>query len=81
MEHKNQLRKALTALAHQQYQSCIFFSVSYAPIQFFGSMFKESQNLVYLKVAQAAFVQLSETVFVHLSAQITLRLEFSKEVG
>lgn len=58
---------ASTELAHENYPGCIWYSSVYATIQFLGSGFKEGQSLVYLKVAQAAFVQLSETSFEHVS--------------
>jgi ABC-type transport system involved in Fe-S cluster assembly fused permease/ATPase subunit len=49
-------------------------------IQFFGSVFREGQSLVYLKVAQAAFIQLSETTFVHLH-QLSLDWHLQKKLG
>jgi ATP-binding cassette, subfamily B, heavy metal transporter len=49
-------------------------------IQFFGAVFKEGQSLVYLKVAQAAFIQLSETVFVHLH-QLSFDWHLQKKLG
>jgi len=74
------LGKASTALAHQQYHRCIYLAISYASIQFFGSLFKEGQSLVYLRVAQAAFVQLSETTFVHLH-MLSLDWHLQKKLG
>ncbi|KAL3915760.1 MAG: hypothetical protein SGILL_005496 [Bacillariaceae sp.] len=71
---------ASTALAHQDYSKCIYLSIAYASIQFFGAVFKEGQSLVYLKVAQAAFIQLSETVFVHLH-QLSLDWHLAKKLG
>ena len=71
---------ASTALAHQQYPPTIFYSISYAMIQFLGSTFKEGQSLMYLKVAQAAFVQLAETVFVHLHT-LSLDWHLQKKIG
>jgi ABC-type transport system involved in Fe-S cluster assembly fused permease/ATPase subunit len=71
---------ASTALAHQDYASCICLSIAYSAIQFFGAVFKEGQSLVYLKVAQAAFIQLSETVFVHLH-QLSLDWHLQKKLG
>jgi ATP-binding cassette, subfamily B, heavy metal transporter len=49
-------------------------------IQFLGSVFKEGQSLIYLKVAQAAFVQLSETTFVHLH-RLSLDWHLQKKLG
>jgi len=74
------LGKASTALAHQQYTECIYYAVAYASVQFFGSLFREGQSLVYLKVAQAAFIQLSEQVFVHLH-RLSLDWHLRKKLG
>mmetsp|Transcript_4181 Transcript_4181/g.10849 ORF Transcript_4181/g.10849 Transcript_4181/m.10849 type:complete len:903 (-) Transcript_4181:1012-3720(-) len=74
------LGKASTALAHEDYQKCVYYSCSFAVVQFFGSLFKEGQNLVYLRVAQAAFVQLSEAVFVHLH-RLSLDWHLRKKLG
>lgn len=71
---------ASTALAHEDYRLCITYSMAYAGIQFFGATFKEGQSLVYLKVAQAAFVQLSETTFVHLH-NLSLDWHLRKKLG
>jgi ABC-type transport system involved in Fe-S cluster assembly fused permease/ATPase subunit len=49
-------------------------------IGFLGSTFREGQSLIYLKVAQAAFVQLSETTFVHLHT-LSLDWHLSKKLG
>ncbi|VEU36604.1 unnamed protein product [Pseudo-nitzschia multistriata] len=74
------LGKASTALAHQQYGLCMYLSSAYAAIQFFGSLFKEGQSLIYLRVAQAGFVQLSETTFVHLH-RLSLDWHLRKKLG
>lgn len=71
---------ASTALAHQQYAQAIQYSVGYAALTFVGSTLKEGQSLVYLKVAQAAFVQLSETAFGHLHS-LSLDWHLSKKMG
>jgi len=71
---------ASTALAHEQYQQCMAYSCGYAGLQFLGSAFKEGQSLIYLKVAQAAFVQLSETTFVHLHS-LSLDWHLRKKLG
>ena len=71
---------ASTALAHESYQDCTWYSIAYATIQFFGSTFKEGQSLIYLKVAQAAFVQLSETTFTHLHT-LSLDWHLRKKLG
>jgi ABC-type transport system involved in Fe-S cluster assembly fused permease/ATPase subunit len=71
---------ASTALAHEQYADCIKYSIGYAVIGFLGSAFKELQSLAYLKVAQAAFVQLSETTFAHLHS-LSLDWHLRKKLG
>mmetsp|Transcript_11620 Transcript_11620/g.17975 ORF Transcript_11620/g.17975 Transcript_11620/m.17975 type:complete len:864 (-) Transcript_11620:84-2675(-) len=71
---------ASTALAHQDYALCIKYSIAYSVIQFFSSAFKEAQSLVYLKVAQAAFVQLSEVTFHHLHS-LSLDWHLRKKLG
>lgn len=71
---------ASTALAHEDYLSCVIYSILYSAIQFFGATFKEAQSLIYLKVAQAAFVQLSETTFAHLHS-LSLDWHLRKKLG
>eukprot|EP00934_Nitzschia_sp_Nitz4_P006888 Nitzschia sp. Nitz4//scaffold217_size45653//21347//24329//NITZ4_007224-RA/size45653-snap-gene-0.78-mRNA-1//1//CDS//3329542237//6878//frame0 len=71
---------ASTALAHQQYAKCIYCAIAYSVFQFLWSFFKEGQSLIYLKVAQAAFVQLSETTFVHLH-NLSLDWHLKKKLG
>jgi ABC-type transport system involved in Fe-S cluster assembly fused permease/ATPase subunit len=71
---------ASTALAHQQYHDCIKWSILYSFLQFVGSALKEGQSLVYLKVAQAAFVQLSETTFGHVH-NLSLDWHLRKKLG
>ena len=71
---------ASTALAHQQFVACIQWSCGYALLDFLGSAFKEGQSLIYLKVAQAAFVQLSETTFAHVH-NLSLDWHLRKKLG
>lgn len=71
---------ASTALAHQDYTSTIKYVVAYSVISWTGSTLKEGQSLVYLKVAQAAFVQLSETAFGHLH-NLSLDWHLKKKLG
>lgn len=71
---------ASTALAHQDYTACIKWSILYAVLQFLSSTFKEGQSLIYLKVAQSAFVQLSETTFGHIH-QLSLDWHLRKKLG
>jgi hypothetical protein len=71
---------ASTALAHQDYMQTVRYSVSYCVISFLGTTFKEAQSLVYLKVAQAAFIQLSVTAFGHLHS-LSLDWHLRKKLG
>ena len=57
-------------------RNAIIFSV----IQFSSTFLKECQSLVYLKVAQAAFVQLSEVSFYHLHS-LSLDWHLKKKLG
>jgi len=74
------LGKASTALAMLDYKECIKYAAIYTSLQFAGAFFKECQNLIYLKVAQAAFVQLSEFTFVHLLS-LPLEWHLTKKLG
>lgn len=74
------LGRASTALSRYDYASCVRYSITYAALNFAGSFFKESQSLVYLKVAQAAFVQLSEVSFRHLHS-LSLDWHLKKKLG
>ena len=74
------LGRASTALAKGDYGTCIRRVAAYAAVMFAGTFFKESQSLVYLKVAQAAFVQLSEVSFRHLHS-LSLDWHLRKKLG
>ena len=74
------LGQASTALAHQDYMSTVKFTIGYSVLAFLGTTFKECQSLVYLKVGQAAFVQLSETAFDHLH-HLSLDWHLRKKLG
>jgi len=74
------LGKASTSLAHLQYTKCIIFSIAYCVIMFSSGVLKEAQGLVYLKVAQDAFVQLSQTTFHHLHS-LSLDWHLKKKLG
>jgi len=71
---------ATTSLAHSRYGATIRYSCLYALVSFLGASFKEGQSLVYLKVAQAAFVQLSEAAFGHLHS-LSLDWHLRKKLG
>eukprot|EP00562_Extubocellulus_spinifer_P028869 CAMPEP_0178642790 /NCGR_PEP_ID=MMETSP0698-20121128/17362_1 /TAXON_ID=265572 /ORGANISM="Extubocellulus spinifer, Strain CCMP396" /LENGTH=934 /DNA_ID=CAMNT_0020283569 /DNA_START=162 /DNA_END=2967 /DNA_ORIENTATION=+ len=74
------LGRASTALSRGDYAGCVRYSCLYATLNFAGAFFKESQSLVYLKVAQAAFVQLSEVAFRHLHS-LSLDWHLKKKLG
>ena len=74
------LGKASTALTRGDYSNAIRYIIYYSLIQFAASTFKESQSLIYLKVAQAAFVQLSEASFNHLHS-LSLDWHLRKKLG
>ena len=71
---------ASTALAHQDYIGTMRYSVFYAILSWCGATLKEMQSLVYLKVAQAAYVQLSTTAFRHLHS-LSLDWHLRKKMG
>ena len=74
------LGKASTALARLDYRECAKNAIIYSVIQFCSSFMKECQSLIYLKVAQSAFVQLSEVSFYHLHS-LSLDWHLKKKLG
>ena len=74
------LGKASTALTRGDYDGAIRYSIYYSILQLSASTCKELQSLVYLKVAQAAFVQLSEVSFNHLHS-LSLDWHLRKKLG
>ena len=74
------LGKASTALTRMDYADAIKYSIIYASIQFAATTLKEFQSLVYLHVAQAAFVELSEASFNHLHS-LSLDWHLMKKLG
>ena len=62
------------------YADAIKYSIIYASIQFAATTLKEFQSLVYLHVAQAAFVELSEASFNHLHS-LSLDWHLMKKLG
>ena len=74
------LGKASTALTRGDYENAIRYSIFYALTQLASTTLKECQSLVYLRVAQAAFVQLSETAFNHLHS-LSLDWHLRKKLG
>ena len=74
------LGTASTALTRFDYETAIRYSIYYALMQLAASTFKECQSLVYLRVGQAAFVQLSELSFNHLHS-LSLDWHLRKKLG
>jgi len=74
------LGRASTALSHQLYHDTAKYIVVYVAINFVGVLCKEGQRMLYLKVSQAAFVQLSEIVFKHLHS-LSLDWHLNKKLG
>jgi hypothetical protein len=74
------LGTASTALTRYDYETAIRYSIYYAMLQLAASTFKECQSLVYLRVGQAAFVQLSELSFNHLHS-LSLDWHLRKKLG
>jgi len=71
---------ASTELAHQEYYKCMRYAILYALIQFFSSSFREGQSIFYLKIEQAAFINLSTTVFAKLHS-LSLDWHLRKKLG
>lgn len=71
---------ASTSLAHQDYRKAITFSIMYSVVSLLQSVLKEGQSLVYLKVAQAAYGELSEAAFRHLHS-LSLDFHLRKKMG
>mmetsp|Transcript_18273 Transcript_18273/g.38376 ORF Transcript_18273/g.38376 Transcript_18273/m.38376 type:complete len:950 (+) Transcript_18273:92-2941(+) len=72
--------RASTALTRLDYTTAIWFSLYYAMARLGSSVFKECQGLLYLFVAQAAFVELSEVTFEHLH-NLSLDWHLRKKLG
>lgn len=72
--------KASTALTQGDYQGTIRNVVYYCLLTFASAVLKECQSLVYLRVAQAAFVQLAELSFGHLHS-LSLDWHLKKKLG
>jgi len=74
------LGKASTALTRFDYETAIRYVILYSVTQLGSSTFKEGQSLIYLKVGQAAFVQISELSFNHLHC-LSLDWHLRKKLG
>ena len=74
------LGRASTALAVMDYATTAKYAAIYCCIQFSSTFLRECQSLFYLRVAQAAFVQLSELSFHHLHS-LSLDWHLKKKLG
>jgi hypothetical protein len=74
------LGKASTALTQLDYWTASKLSIYYCVLQFASNLLKEGQSLVYLSVAKAAFIQLSELSFHHLHS-LSLDWHLRKKLG
>jgi len=74
------LGRASTELTRMNYDACIRNVIYFCLLTFAGFFFKEAQSLVYLRVAQAAFVQLAELAFRHLHS-LSLDWHLKKKLG
>lgn len=74
------LGKASTALTRLDYWTAAKLAIIYNVLQFSSNVLKEGQSLVYLTVAKAAFIQLSEHSFRHLHS-LSLDWHLRKKLG
>jgi len=72
--------KASTELTRMNYEETIRNVIYYCLLTFAAAVLKECQSLVYLRVAQAAFVQLAEITFHHLHS-LSLDWHLKKKLG
>ncbi|GMI31539.1 hypothetical protein TrCOL_g1117 [Triparma columacea] len=72
--------RASTCLIDEDYYGAITNSIIYVALTLLSKTFKEGQSLVYLRVAQAAFVQLSKQTFNHLH-DLSLDWHLRKKLG
>lgn len=74
------LGMATTSLTHQEYRAAILYTIAYCFVSWVGTVLKELQSLLYLKVAQAAFVELASHSFAHLHS-LSLDWHLRKQLG
>ena len=72
--------RASTELARGNWDESIRNVIYFSALTFASSVFKEAQSLVYLRVAQVAFVQLAEFSFAHLHS-LSLDWHLKKKLG
>ena len=74
------LGNASEQIINGDYHSAIINSLVYVSLTFLSKVFKECQSLIYLRVKQAAFVQLSTQTFTHLHG-LSLDWHLRKKLG
>jgi hypothetical protein len=72
--------RASTALTRMEYVDSIKYLAIYCTAIFSSNFLKEAQGLLYLKVSQTAFIQLSEIVFNHLHS-LSLDWHLNRKLG
>jgi len=74
------LARATNQLGRHQYQECIVNVCVYALFVFASKVLKELQGLIYLKVKQAAYIEIAERTFTHLHS-LSLQWHLQKKMG
>jgi len=72
--------RASTALTRTDYGESIKYLAIYCAAIFASNFLKEAQGLLYLKVSQTAFIQLSEIIFYHLHS-LSLDWHLNRKLG
>lgn len=72
--------RASTELTRMNWEAAVRNVVYFALLTFVSSALKEAQSLIYLRVAQVAFVQLAELSFSHLH-DLSLDWHLKKKLG
>jgi ABC-type transport system involved in Fe-S cluster assembly fused permease/ATPase subunit len=74
------IAKATDALNNGHYHKAGTYSCVYAALLLASKAFKEAQGVIYLKVAQAAFIELAEDTFGHMHG-LSLQWHLKKKLG
>mmetsp|Transcript_30408 Transcript_30408/g.40146 ORF Transcript_30408/g.40146 Transcript_30408/m.40146 type:complete len:852 (+) Transcript_30408:38-2593(+) len=74
------LAHATNELTSSRYHNCIVNIGVYVAFCFMAKLFKEMQGLIYLKVKQAAYIEIAETTFTHLH-NLSLQWHLKKKMG
>ena len=72
--------QAATAVASGNLPAALKYSILYGVLSLLARLFKEAQSLVYLRVAQAGFIQIATASFAHLHS-LSLGWHLSKKMG